>query len=77
MRTSMICVVILSVVSFIAAGAWWYVFLNDNFLFSEEQLDFGLGWGIISNIILGMVALFWFGFCLVKLVEYFAKKSDG
>jgi len=75
-RISIIIGVALLVISMLSVGAWWYCYLNENILFSESQLDYFIGWGLISHIFLGSVIFGWFLFGLSWVVETLVKRNN-
>lgn len=75
-KTMMIWFIVITVVFVLAAGSWWFVFLNDNILFSEEQLDYFMGWGVLSNLGIGVIAFGWFIFFLSWIAQTVSKRDS-
>lgn len=75
-RTLTIVGIVLTVVSMVSVGAWWYCSWNESILFSESQLDYFMGWGFISHLILGGIVFTWFLFGLSWVVEAIAKRNN-
>jgi len=72
-----ICVWMFLTMGFIVAcSSWWFVFITEMFLFSEDQLGYVMAWGAISNLGMAFVIVGWIIYLLVKIVKRFAESVE-